>query len=90
MVKVNEKNYIQAYQLGTRSHTEILFIIEKKLAYVGNGQYEIFSKDDPGTWKDAKVGDFIKVNDDDYPELCNRDEFLTNHRYVGGDLYEKI
>lgn len=93
MAKVigNHGPIMEAYELGKRTPAEMILILEGKLAYVGDGVYEVFSKDVyPGPGKKAKIGDFVKIDEDGFPYTNEREWFLNNHRHVGGSIYEQI
>lgn len=87
----NRENFVNAHELGLRSPTELLFIIEGKLAYVGNGNYEIFSSADQyGSGEKAEAGDYFIIKEDGYPQHFKKEEFLATHLHIGGSMYRKI
>ena len=93
MAKVikNRGPIMEAYELGKRTPAELVLILEGKLAYVGDGVYEVFSQEvHSGPGQKAKIGDFIKIDKAGFPYPNARDWFLDNHKHMGGSIYEQL
>lgn len=79
-IKHNTK--CQAWELGSGSEMEQSLISQGRICTHPNGVYEIFSLEaQDGKGQIAKVGDYFKVEYRGWPQPCNREWFLQNHKH---------
>lgn len=82
---------ISAWKLGENSAMENKLIREGTLKQTSNGIYEVFSREAiSGIGEKASVGDYIKVDSNDFPYPNAREYFEKNHRHIEGDTYEQV
>lgn len=88
-IKHNTK--CQAWELGSGSEMEQSMISQGRICAHPNGVYEIFSLEaQDGKGQIAKAGDYFKVEYRGWPQPCNREWFLQNHKHLEGDWYKQI
>ncbi len=82
---------IQAWRLGLNSEIEKKLMAQMRLKQVGEGVYEVFSREAlSGHGEIAYEGDYIKVDSGGFPYPNSKEFFEANHRCLGGEEYEQI
>lgn len=90
VIKTEKGRIALAYELGCSSRRELELTAAGRIRALGDGHYEIFSRESVnGSGERAKEGDFFKEDHDGFPYPIEREYFLNNHRRIAGDLYEQ-
>ena len=90
-VKKKEGTIVTAYRISEDTPMIAALIEEGKMKYLGDGKYEIFSREVLGkTGEVCCEGDYVKLDSGGFPYPNDRDFFLKNHKPVSGDEYEQI
>ncbi|MBR4344055.1 MAG: hypothetical protein IKP88_15380 [Lachnospiraceae bacterium] len=88
---IKENIKCQAWELGIGSEMEKQMVQCGKIRILSNGEYELFSLEaTEGKGQIAKAGDFFKVEYRGWPQPCERNWFLKNHKHIEDDWYEQV
>ena len=90
MRKVKKFNMrVKAFELGKDTPIEKEFIASGKIIK-HREYYEIFSKESGQTGQFARIGDFVKIDNDNDPYPNKREDFLSQHNHIEGYYYVQI
>ena len=96
MIRIIKKKgkIVKAYRLGEQSAAMQKLQNEKRVVYLGNNKYEVFSQEavngKSGHGQVVDAGDYIKIDNAGFPYPNEAEYFEKNHRHISDDDYEQI
>ncbi len=80
---------VEVWELGKGSVQESKFLKEEKFVYFGT-LCEVHTKEFKEYGMPVKIGEFFTVDEEGYPVIHFREDFLKNHIHIKGNIWAEV